>query len=274
MENINTNVNLNKIEQLLEKLFDFGIQLVIAILILFVGFKLIKILEKSLKKHRKLDKLDPSVKGFLVSILSLSLKVLLFVVAASVVGIPTTSFITIIGSCGLAVGLALQGGLSNLAGGVMILMFKPFEVGDYINALNMEGTVKSITMFYTSLTTPDNKVVQLPNGILSNSTITNFTANPIRRLDLEFQASYDDKIDKVKKVINEVLDNCEYVLEDKTRLVNVVKHGDSSVVYIVQVWVKKENYLPAKYNLNEAVKEAFDKNKIEIPYMQIDIRNR
>ena len=104
--------------------------------------------------------------------------------------------------------------------------------------------------------------------------ITNFTANPIRRLDLEFQASYDDKIDKVKKVINEVLDNCEYVLEDKTRLVNVVKHGDSSVVYIVQVWVKKENYLPAKYNLNEAVKEAFDKNKIEIPYMQIDIRNR
>lgn len=153
-------------------------------------------------------------------------------------------------------------------------MFKPFEVGDYISALNMEGTVKSITMFYTSLTTPDNKVVQLPNGILSNSTITNFTANPIRRLDLEFQASYDDKIDKVKKVINEVLDNCEYVLEDKTRLVNVVKHGDSSVVYIVQVWVKKENYLPAKYNLNEAVKEAFDKNKIEIPYMQIDIRNR
>ena len=107
-----------------------------------------------------------------------------------------------------------------------------------------------------------------------NNTITNFTANPIRRLDLEFQASYDDKIDKVKKVINEVLDNCEYVLEDKTRLVNVVKHGDSSVVYIVQVWVKKENYLPAKYNLNEAVKEAFDKNKIEIPYMQIDIRNR
>ena len=137
MENINTNVNLTKIEQLLEKLFDFGIQLVIAILILFVGFKLIKILEKSLKKHRKLDKLDPSVKGFLVSILSLSLKVLLFVVAASVVGIPTTSFITIIGSCGLAVGLALQGGLSNLAGGVMILMFKPFEVGDYIFVPNI-----------------------------------------------------------------------------------------------------------------------------------------
>ena len=274
MENINTNVNLTKLEQLLEKLFDFGIQLVIALLILFVGFKLIKLLEKSLKKHRKLDRLDPSIKGFLISILSLSLKILLFVVAASVVGIPTTSFITIIGSCGLAVGLALQGGLSNLAGGVMILMFKPFEVGDYISALNMEGTVKSITMFYTSLTTPDNKVVQLPNGTLSNSTITNFTANPIRRLDLEFQASYDSKIDKVKKVINEVLNNCEYIIEDKAKLVNVVKHGDSSIVYAVQVWVNKENYLTAKYNLNEAIKEAFDKNKIEIPFMQIDIRNR
>lgn len=273
MENINTE-NLTKIEQLLEKLFDFGIQLVIALVILFIGFKLIKILEKSLKKHRKLDRLDESIKGFLISILSLSLKVLLFVVAASIVGIPTTSFITIIGSCGLAVGLALQGGLSNLAGGVMLLTFKPFEVGDYISALNMEGTVKNITMFYTSLTTTDNKVVQLPNGTLSNSTITNFSANPERRLDLEFQASYDDKIDKVKEVINEVLDNCEYVLKDKTRIVNVIKHADSSVVYAVQIWVKKENYLPAKYYLNENIKEAFDKNKIEIPYMQIDIRNK
>ena len=265
---------MKTLENLLEKAFDLGIQLLIAVLVLIIGFKIIKIVEKNLKKENKLKKLDSSVKGFLISILSISLKILLFVVAASIIGIPTTSFITILGSAGLAVGLALQGGLSNLAGGLMILIFKPFKVGDYIESNGKEGTVKSITMFYTSLTTPDNKVIQVPNGILSNNTIVNFTANPERRLDLEFNVSYDSKIDKVKKVITEVLDSSSFVIKEREKTVRLIKHGDSSLIFTTRVWVKKEDYFSAMFELEENIKEAFDKNKIEIPYPQLDIHQK
>ena len=265
---------MKTLENLLEKAFDLGIQLLIAVLVLIIGFKIIKIVEKNLKKENKLKKLDSSVKGFLISILSISLKILLFVVAASIIGIPTTSFITILGSAGLAVGLALQGGLSNLAGGLMILIFKPFKVGDYIESNGKEGTVKSITMFYTSLTTPDNKVIQVPNGILSNNTIVNFTANPERRLDLEFNVSYDSKIDKVKKVITEVLDSSSFVIKKKKKTVRLIKHGDSSLIFTTRIKIKKEDYFSAMFELEENIKEAFDKNKIEIPYPQLDIHQK
>lgn len=261
-------------KELLEKAFDLGVQLVIALLLLVIGFKIIKVIEKNLKKEHKMSKLDKSVKSFLISILSVALKTLLFVIAASIIGIPTTSFITILGSAGVAIGLALQGGLSNLAGGLMLLIFKPFKVGDYIESGSVQGTVKSITMFYTNLTTVDNKIVHLPNGTLSNNTIINYNANAERRLDLEFNVSYDTKIEKVKKVINEVIDNCEYVLTDKDITVRLYKHADSSLTYVVKVWVKTENYWDALYYFEEEVKEAFDKNKIEIPYPQLDIHQK
>lgn len=261
-------------KELLEKAFDLGVQLVVALLLLVVGFKIIKVIEKNLKKEHKMSKLDKSVKSFLISILSVALKTLLFVIAASIIGIPTTSFITILGSAGVAIGLALQGGLSNLAGGLMLLIFKPFKVGDYIESGSVQGTVKSITMFYTNLTTVDNRIVHLPNGTLSNNTIINYNANAERRLDLEFNVAYDTKMDKVKKVINEVIDNCEYVLTDKDITVRLYKHADSSLTYAVKVWVKTENYWDALYFFEEEVKEAFDKNKIEIPYPQLDIHQK
>lgn len=261
-------------KELLEKAFDLGVQLIIALLVIIIGFKIIKVLEKSLKKKHKLTKMDDSVKSFLISIMSIALKIVLFVVAASIVGIPTTSFITILGSAGLAVGLALQGGLSNLAGGVMILLFKPFRVGDYIEAGGKEGVVKSITMFYTALNTLDNKVIQIPNGSLTNSTITNYTANPERRVDLEFNVSYDTKIDKVKKVVNDTLDKCEYILEDSERTIRLLKHSESSLTFAVRVWVKKENYWNTYFELQESIKEAFDKNNIVIPFPQLDIHQK
>jgi len=261
-------------KELLEKAFDLGIQLIIAILLLLIGFKIIKLIEKSLKKENKFTKLDKSVKSFMISIISITLKALLFVIAASIVGIPTTSFITIIGSCGVAIGLALQGGLSNLAGGLMILIFKPFKVGDYIESNGKEGTVKSITMFYTSLVTVDNKVVQIPNGTLSNNTIVNYSANNERRLDLEFNVSYDSKIDKVKKVINDVIDSSNLILKDKEKIVRLMKHSESSLTFAVKVWVKKEDYWNTMFELLENIKEAFDKNKIEIPYPQLDIHQK
>ena len=265
---------METIERLLNNAFDLGIQLLIALVVVYVGLRLIKILEQKLKKENKFSKLDSSVKGFVISILSISLKALLLVVAASIVGIPTTSFITIIGSAGVAVGLALQGGLSNLAGGIMLLIFKPFKVGDYIESEGRDGTVKAITMFYTIITTPDNKEIHLPNGNLLNNEIVNYSANPTRRLDLEFNVSYDTKIDKVKKVINEVLDNNELILQDKDRIVRILKHSDSSLTYTVKVWVKKEDYWTTYFDLQENIKEAFDKNKIEIPYPQLDIHQK
>lgn len=261
-------------KELLEKAFDLGVQLIIALLILIIGFKLVKILEKSLKKEHKLSKIDASVKTFVVSITTIALKVLLFIIAASIVGIPTTSFITILGSAGVAIGLALQGGLSNLAGGLMILIYKPFKVGDYIESNGKEGNVTSITMFYTSLTTLDNKVVQIPNGTLSNNTIVNYSAYPERRLDLQFNVSYDTKIDKVKKVINEVIDKSEYALKDRNNIIRLCKHSDSSLTYAVYVWIKKEDYWNAYFELNENIKEAFDKNNIEIPFPQLDIHQK
>lgn len=261
-------------KELLEKAFDLGIQLVIALLVLFIGFKIINIIEKRLKKEHKMSKLDASVKSFLISLLCISLKIMLFIVAASIVGIPTTSFITILGSAGIAIGLALQGGLSNLAGGVMILIFKPFKVGDFIESGDKMGTVKSITMFYTNLVTPDNKVIHLPNGTLSNNTIINYSANPTRRLDLEFNVSYDTKIDKVKKVINEVFDKSKYILQDNERTIRLSKHADSSLTFVARGWVKSENYWDALFELEEEVKEAFDKNNIVIPYPQLDIHQK
>ena len=265
---------METIERLLNKAFDLGVQLLIAIIVIMAGLKLIKILETKLKKENKFSKLDSSVKGFVISILSISLKALLLVVAASIVGIPTTSFITIIGSAGVAVGLALQGGLSNLAGGIMLLIFKPFKVGDYIESEGRDGTVKAITMFYTIITTPDNKEIHLPNGNLLNNEIVNYSANPTRRLDLEFNVSYDTKIDKVKKVINDVIYNTEYVLKDKDKIVRVLKHSDSSITYAVKVWVKSEDYWNTHFDLQENIKNAFDKNKIEIPYPQLDIHQK
>src|SRR5574344_1453612 len=178
------------LEQLLASSKDFVIHAIGAILVIIVGLKLINILTKFLKKEHKFSKLDVSAKGFIISLMNLGLKILLFITAATILGIPTTSLVTIIGSCALAIGLALQGGLSNLAGGLMILIFKPFKVGDYINTHSDEGVVKSINIFYTTLVSLDNKVIMIPNGDLSNAPVINYTENESRRIDLEFCVSY------------------------------------------------------------------------------------
>ncbi len=262
------------LNNLLNDSFSFLIDLIVAIVVLIVGFKLIKLLEKYLKKEHRFSKLDTTAKSFIVSLVTIALKVLLFVIAATLVGIPTTSLITIIGSSALAVGLALQGGLSNLAGGLMILIFKPFKLGDFIEVNSKQGNVKQITMFYTTLTTVDNKEIQLPNGNLSNSDIINYSANPIRRVDFEFSVSYKTKIERVKKIIKETIDKNELVLKDKDILIRLYKHADSSLVYSVKVWAKTEDYWDLYYDLEEQIKEAFDKNNIEIPYPQLDVHNK
>jgi small conductance mechanosensitive channel len=253
-------------ERLLEKIvnagIDFGLKILVSLIILAIGIKLIDILEKYLKKDHKFSKLDPSVKTFVVSFVVIALKVLLFVTLLTVIGIPMTSLITILGSCALAIGLALQGGLSNLAGGLMILIFKPFKVGDYIEVNTKEGKVKAITLFYTTAVSPDNKIVQLPNGSLSNSNITNYTANKTRMIEMNVTVKYDSDIEKVKKVLLEAINETDLILKDEPILIRMKDYTDSSLNFVVRVWTKTIDYTTATFDLKENIKLTVDKNKI------------
>ncbi len=250
---------------------DFGLKLLAGLVILIIGSKIINVLVKFLKKDHKHSKIDASAKSFLISFVNVALKVLLFITVLGILGVPMTSLITILGSAAVAVGLALQGGLSNLAGGLLLLIFKPFKVGDFISTNGNEGTVKSITMFYTVINTPDNKVIQLPNGSLSNSNITNYSYNYERRVDIDLSVSYDSDIEKVKKVVNKVIDSHELILQDKEKFIRLKKHDESALVFTLRVWVKTSDYWAVYFDLMENIKKEFDKNNIEIPFNQLDV---
>ena len=262
-------------DKLLEKLNDLwvdaGIKLVYVLVILIVGGKLIKLITKLITKGRAYKKLDKSVSSFLLSFIKVALNVLLLVITAGVIGIPSASIITLIGSAGVAVGLAMQGGLSNIAGGIIILIFKPFKVGDFIDTHTDSGTVKSISLFYTTLTTVDNKTVSIPNGNLANSPSINFSNEKDRRLDISIDISYNNKIDDVKKSINSVLDKEKRIDREKDIFVRVTNYKESSIEYTIRVWVIKEDYWNTKFDLLEALKNKFDQDGIVIPYNQLDI---
>ena len=250
---------------------DFVIDLVIALIIIIVGFKIVSIIIGSMKKPHKYGRLDPTVKSFLISFLNISLKILVLVIALQVLGVSSASIVTVLGSCALAIGLGLQGGLSNIAGSIMILIFKPFKVGDFISTNGFEGTVKSISIFYTKIITPDNKTVQLPNGILSNNNIINYNVNGKRRIDLNITVDYKSNINQVKKVINGVIKRHSKILQDEKNLVRLLSHAESSLVFAVKAWVVPEDYWDVYYDLMEQIKEELDKNHINIPFNQLDV---
>ena len=262
-------------EKLLEKLNDLwvdaGLKFIYAVIILLVGSKLIRLIVKLLKNGRLFNKLDKSVAGFLLSFLKIILNVLLFITIAGVIGIPSTSIITLLGSAGIAIGLALQGGLSNIAGGLIILIFKPFKVGDFIDTHIDSGTVKSISVFYTTLTTPDNRTVSIPNGNLANDSSVNFSKEKERRLDINIDVSYDNDVEIVKKTLMTVVSKDERINKEKDIFVRLTDYKESSMLYTVRVWVKKEEYWNLKFDLLENIKKEFDKNKISIPYNQLDV---
>ena len=259
------------IKNLASKSVDFGLDLLLGLLVLIVGYRIISFLESRLKKSHRFIKIDPTAKSFLISFVSITLKILLMIVFLSIVGVPMASLVTVVGSWAVAVGLALQGGLSNIAGSLMILIFKPFKVGDYISSNGLEGTVKAITMFYTVITTIDNKTIQMPNGPLSNSNITNFTHNNERRVDIDVAVSYKSDIEKVKKVVNEIIDKHELILQDKDKVIRLKKHDESALVFTLRVWTKTPDYWTVYFDLMESLKKEFDKNHIEIPYNQLDV---
>ncbi len=251
----------------------FLINVLIALVILFVGNKLIKYIVKLFYKITEKANLDAGVKKFLASIVRVALYAVLVVIIADRFGIDTTSFIAVLGSAGLAVGLALQGSLSNFAGGVLILVLRPFRVGDYIidNSTGREGTVEEVSLFCTKLVTPDNKAITIPNGSLSNSAITNVSVKGTRRLDLVVGIGYSADLKLAKKLILEVISKREKVLKDQDVTVFVDNLGASSVDIGFRCWVNGADYWTEKWAITEAVKEAFDANGVEIPFNQLDV---
>ncbi len=250
---------------------DFIIDFVIALIIIIIGFKIVNIIVSIVKKPHKFNKLDPTVKSFLISFFAIALKIFVVIIALQVMGISSASIVTVVGSCAVAIGLALQGGLSNIAGGLMILIFRPFKVGDFISTNGFEGTVKSISVFYTKILTPDNKAVQLPNGILSNNNIVNYNMYGKRRIDLSITVDYKSNINKVKKVLNDVIKKHPKVLKEEKNIVRLFSHAESALVFAVKVWVNSEDYWDVYYDLMEQIKEELDKNKISIPFNQLDV---
>ncbi len=250
---------------------NVGGKLLVSALFLIIGFHLIKRLTRHLSGGKQMPHVDKSVKSFLVSFLSIGLKILLLMTVAAYIGIPMTSVITMIGSAGLAVGLSLQGSLSNLAGGLMILIYKPFSVGDYIDNGTVSGIVSDIGIFYTRLVTLDNKVTVIPNGLISNQTLTNMTLKEERRVDLTFSASYDADVDKVKTTLIETALSVEAVLSEPEPEAHLMTHGDSALIYVLRAWCKREDYWKVYFSLNEQVKKNFDKAGIAIPYPQLDV---
>ncbi|SNR67393.1 mechanosensitive ion channel family protein [Lutibacter flavus] len=250
-----------------------AVNVIVAFLILIIGFWLVKKVVKITKKVMSKSGVDETLQKFLGNLLGWGLKILIFITAISQVGVETTSFIAILGAAGLAVGLALQGALANFAGGALIMIFKPFKVGDLIEAQGEIGTVKEIQIFVTKLISPGNKLVIVPNGILSNGNIKNYTELGMLRVDLIFGVSYDADIKKTKEVLLNVMLNNSKVLKDPAPSVNVSELADSSVNFAVRPWATPENYWSVYFGIIEECKYALDRAGIEIPYPhQVEIR--
>ncbi len=254
-----------------QQIIDYLPKLAGTLALLVIGWVLINILLRWVSGLMKKRKVDKSLRPFIRTLMKWVLRVLLLISVASTLGIHMTSFVAIIGAAGLALGLALQGSLSNFAGGVLILLFKPFEVDEYIDAQEVSGTVTEIRVFHTTLLTPDNIYITIPNGELSNHVIKNYSRMPTRRHDLTFGIGYDDDIDKARKSLMALINKDKRIQKDPVPVIYVDEHGDSSVKLLARFWTKKEDYWDVHFDFLESVKKRFDKDDIGIPYPQMDV---
>lgn len=255
-----------------EFIMSIGINLIVAIVVLFVGFKLANFLSRATATILDKRDSDPGLKSFLKSLISNLVKLLTVITVFTQLGVEMTSFIAILGAAGFAIGMAFSGTLSNLAGGVMILVFKPFKVGEFIEAQGETGTVKEIQIFHTILLTPDNKTIILPNGPLSNGNLTNYTRQPTRRVNFTFGFAYGEDLQLAKNTIMEVIQSHPKVLEDPAPFIALAELGDSSVDLTVRVWVNKEDYWEVFFYINENVYEKFNATEgLSIPFPQMDV---
>ncbi|MBR5576658.1 MAG: mechanosensitive ion channel [Bacteroidaceae bacterium] len=267
--------NSESMQTLIEKGIDLGIEagksIIIAVVTYFVGKTLISLVNRMLSGMMERRNVDPAIQSFAKSLANMLLMILLAISVVSALGVNTTSFAALLASGGVAVGMALSGNLQNLAGGIVILLFRPFRVGDYIEAQGTGGTVGEIQIFHTILTTPDNKKIHLPNGALSSGNITNYSKEPLRRVDFTVAVEYGEDIDKVRKALREILDRDERVLQEPTPVIVLGALADSSVNITVRVWVKSENYWNVFFETNETIYNEFNRQGINFPYPQLTI---
>jgi len=262
----------NLIDKLVDWVLSSGIRLIIGLIVLSVGFKLIKKLVNKFDNVLEKREVDVTFRRFLKSLSSGALKTILVLLVVTLLwDIKLTGLVALFTSAGVAIGLALQGSLSNFAGGFIILLLRPFKVGDYILAAGYEGTVEQIGVFYTTLLTIDNKVALIPNGTLSNNSLINYSIKDNRRVDLIFNVSYENDIRHVRKVLSDIVNNYELIQKDPEPFIGVVEHAQNSVNFGVRVWCEKQDYWTVYYYLLEEVKIRFDEENISIPYPQMDL---
>ena len=248
-----------------------GVKLVIAIIALIISFKIINAIGKKISKSHEKGKIDKTLSKTFAYIFKLGMKCIVAICLVGYVGIDTSGLAAVVTSFGVCAGLALNGALSNLAGGVLIIITRPFRVDDYIEAQGYSGTVEDIHVTYTRLRTPDNKVVYIPNGALSADNIVNYSEKPTRRVDLTFSIGYSDDYEKAKSIITSLFEAHDLVLKDPAPTVRVTEHGSSSINLCARAWVNNADYWTVYFDITEQVKTAFDKEGIEIPFNQLDV---
>jgi small conductance mechanosensitive channel len=276
MENLFDNIlSKDVVESILTRVVElltvYGLKIVAAFIVFIVGRWIAKLMSKIMKKVMVKSAVDPTIVSFVVSMIYITLLTFVVLAALGQLGIQTTSFIAIIGAAGLAIGLALQGSLANFAAGFLMIMFRPFKVGDFIEGAGVTGTVEAIQLFTTQLITLDNKMIIIPNAKLTSDNITNFTITGTRRVDLVFGISYTDDIDNAKTILAEVLNKNDRVLKDPPSTIGVLELADSSVNLAVRPWVNSLDYWDVCFDITENVKKRFDTEGISIPFPQQDV---
>lgn len=259
---------MNTIRELIN---DNANQIIKFLVIAVVGYITIKVVMLIFNKSKSIVKIDPNVGSFLKGLIKFLLYAVYLIVLLTLLGIPMTTFIAMLGAIGLAIALALQGNLSNFASAILILMFKPFVVGDYIQCKGDSGSVRDIQLLFTTVITPDNKKVTIPNSDLINSSVINYTSENTRRVDIVFSAGYDSDVNLVKKVLTDVVARHKKILHIPEPIIRLTKHADNALDYDVKVWVNTFDYWDVFYDLEESVRIEFEKNHIEIPFPQREI---
>ena len=250
---------------------EFGVDIVLALLIFYFGRMIVRAITGGMRTLMSSRSVDPILIGFSSSMVHWALMAFVIIAAITQVGIQTTSLIALVGAAGLAVGLALQGSLANFAAGVLIVIFRPYKVGDFVEAAGVSGSVKQVQILTTVLNTGDNKQIIIPNGQIMGSIITNYSANDTRRVEIVAGVGYDDDLDKVREVLQSLVDADERILKDPPCLIAVSELADSSVNFLVRPWVKSDDYWGVTFDLTEAIKKRFDQEGISIPYPQQDV---
>lgn len=260
------------VDTLVSWCLNTGLKVLIAIVLLIASFRIVTLISRKIEKNGNKDKYDKTMMRTLAYVFNVGAKIVIAVCLVGYVGIDTGGITALIASLGVGIGLAVNGALSNLAGGVLILVTRPFKIDDYIEAQGEAGTVEDIHMVCTKLRTPDNKVVYLPNGALSNGNIINYSEKDIRRVDFSFMISYDDDFEQAKALVTDILTSHPLSLADPEPMVRVSEHGESGVRITARVWVKSEDYWTVHFDVLENVKKKFDENGITIPYNQLEVR--